>query len=148
MDRLDPDKLSVEFRPGVTPEAPMIGRKYTLTHSDETGELYLTIGLDYAVDQINWMRDEVLAEWVLHEETPFLQAYVNVDGSNGSFVSEIRDKIFRRELPLALEAIRYGDRYFFEAHPQLDQAPIWIYFGSQDPNYNSFENWGTPADYA
>lgn len=148
MERLDPEKLSVEFRSGATLAEPVIGRKYTLTHSDETAELYLTIGLDYAVDQINWMRDEVLAEWVLDKRNIFLQVYVYVSGSYGSSVAEIRDKIFRREMPLALEAIRYGDRYFFEAHPELDQAPIWIYFGSEDPDYNSFEYWGTPADYA
>ena len=93
MEGLDPEKLSVEFRSGATPAEPVIGRKYTLTHSDETAELYLTIGLDYAVDQINWMRDEVLAEWVLDKGNIFLQVYVYVSGSYGSSVAEIRDKI-------------------------------------------------------
>jgi hypothetical protein len=43
-------------------------RCYTLTHSDTTGELFLTIGPDFDRAQISGlytrlMRDEVLAEW-------------------------------------------------------------------------------------
>lgn len=59
----------------------------------------------------------------------------------------VRNAVFRRELPLALEAIRYGDRRFFATHPELDNAAIWIYFDSTNPEYNRFENWGTPKDY-
>ena len=47
MKKLDPDKLLVEYKPGVTPISPIIPRRYTLTHSDETGELFLTIGSEY-----------------------------------------------------------------------------------------------------
>ncbi len=63
MEKLNPEKLYVEFRDGVTATDPVIGRKYTLTHSDVTADLFLTIGLEFAFDQINRMRDEVLAEW-------------------------------------------------------------------------------------
>lgn len=63
MGKLNPEKLFVEYRPGVTATEPVMGRKYTLTHSDETADLFLTIGLEYAYDKINKMRDEVLAEW-------------------------------------------------------------------------------------
>ena len=55
MERLNPEKLYVEFRSGVTPTEPIIGRKYTLTHSDATAELFLTIGIEYAYDQITSM---------------------------------------------------------------------------------------------
>ena len=50
MERLDPEKLYVVFRPGVTMTEPVLGRKYTLTHSDITAELFLTIGLQFAYD--------------------------------------------------------------------------------------------------
>lgn len=63
LKRLNPDKLHVEFRPGVTMTEPVNGRKYTLTHSDITADLFLTIGLQFAYDKVNTMRDEVLAEW-------------------------------------------------------------------------------------
>ncbi|GIM30275.1 hypothetical protein CPJCM30710_29410 [Clostridium polyendosporum] len=144
MERLNPEKLYVEFRPGVTPTEPIIERKYTLTHSDITAELFLTIGLEYAYDKINKMRDEVLAEWRTYDGYLFLYVYVYVDGQFGP---AIRNAIFRRELPLALEAIRYGDRRFFIAHPELDNVPIWIHFDSTNPYYNRLENWGTPKDY-
>ena len=147
MKRLNPDKLNVEFRPGVTMTEPLVGRRYTLTHSDITAELFLTIGLQFAYDKVNSMRDEVLAEWRSHCGKPFLYAYVYVDGQFGSSMSAVRNAIFRRELPLALEAIRYGDRAFFNAYPGLDSAPIWIYFDSTNPEYNRFEFWGTPNDY-
>lgn len=147
MERLDPEKLYVEFRPGVTQTEPIISRHYTLTHSDITADLFLTVGLEYAYDKINKMRDEVLAEWKMYNGYPFLYVYVYVDGQFGTAISAIRNIVFRRELPLALEAIRYGDNRFFIEHPNLDDAQIWIHFDSTNSNYNQFENWGTPKDY-
>lgn len=145
MERLNPEKLYVEYRNGVTDEKPAMGRKYTLTHSDETADLFLTIGLEYAYDQINTMRDEVLAEWQTHEGSPFLYATVYV-GEYGP-ATAVRDAVFRRELPLALEAIIYGDSDFYTEHPHLADAPIWISFNSQNSDFNKFEFWGTPQDY-
>ena len=147
MERLNPDKLHVEFTTGVTPTEPIIGRKYTLTHSDITAELFLTIGLEYDYEKTTKMRDEVLAEWRMLNDEVILYVYVYVDGRFGPMTSAIRDAIFRRELPLALEAIRYGDDEFFVAHPELDNAPIWIQFESSYPQYNKVEKWGTPEDY-
>jgi hypothetical protein len=147
MEKLNPDKLNVEFMYGVTLTEPVIGRKYTLTHSDITADLYLSIGLEYAYDEINKMRDEVIAEWENEDYFLYLYVYVYVDGQFGPVISAVRNAVFRRELPLALEAIVYGDRRFFDAHPELQDAPIWIYFDSSDPNFNRFEKWGTPKDY-
>jgi hypothetical protein len=53
MERLNPEKLHVEFRPGVTEAEPIIPRRYTLTHSDITADLFLTIAPEYAYDKIN-----------------------------------------------------------------------------------------------
>ena len=147
MEKLNPEKLHVEFTTGVTSTDPIIGRKYTLTHSDLTAELFLTIGLEYDYDKTTKMRDEVLAEWRMQNDEVILYGYVYVDGRFGPMTSAIRDAIFRRELPLALEAIRYGDNEFFVAHPELDKAPIWIQFESSYPQYNKVEKWGTPKDY-
>lgn len=147
MNKLNPKKLSVEFRKGVTPTEPVIPRRYTLTHSDITAELFLTIGLGYAYDKINVMRDEVLGEWVKKEEGYFFYVYLYVDGKLGPMVTAIRNHIFRRELPLALEAIRYGDREFFSAHPELNDSPIIVHFMSINPQFNRTENWGTFSLY-
>lgn len=60
MSRLGPKNLSVDFRK-VLHLRNLIPSCYTLTHSDITAELFLTIGLKTAYNKINAMRDEVLA---------------------------------------------------------------------------------------
>jgi hypothetical protein len=149
LKKLNPDKLYVEFRNSVTLTDPILGRKYTLTHSDITSNLFLTLDLQFAYDKINTMRDEVVAEWRMNNGCLFLLVYVYVDSQSDPVISisALRNEIFRRELPLALEAIIYGDRNFFVSHPNLDYASICIHFDSIYPEYNSFENWGTPRDY-
>jgi hypothetical protein len=147
MSKLNPEKLSVEFRQGVTSTEPIIPRRYTLTHSDITAELFLTIGLNYAYDKINVMRDEVLGEWVKVKNQYFYYVYLYVDGQFGPAAAAIRNRIFIRELPLALEAIRYGDNIFFNVHPELNHVPIIVYFMSTIPELNRIENWGTFSEY-
>ena len=145
--RLDPEKLSVEFLEDTTPIEPIIGRKYTLTHSDDTGELFLSVGIQFDYDKVNEMRDEVLGEWRIYNGISFLYLYVCIDGEVENANPEIRNEIFRREMPLAIEAIRHGDNLFFSDNVILDQSQIWIQFYSKDPVYNKFEYWGVPMDY-
>jgi hypothetical protein len=52
MSRLHPDKLHVEYGPGAAPDGPVSPRRYTLTHSDTTGDLYPTIAGNYDRDQV------------------------------------------------------------------------------------------------
>ena len=113
LGRLNPEKLFVEFRQGVTPTEPISPRRYTLTHSDLTAELFLTVGQEYAVDKITAMRDEVLAEWKKQDNHYVFPVHIDVDGQSTPDRIAMRNAIFRRELSLALEAIRYGDRRFF-----------------------------------
>ncbi|GAA0719652.1 staygreen family protein [Clostridium malenominatum] len=148
MGRLNPEKLTVEFRTGVTPTEPIIPRRYTLTHSDTTGQLFLDIGREYAFDKITSMRDEVFAQWVEKDGKYLYTVYLYVD--NGEFppaVTAIRNQVFIRELPLALEAIRYGDREFFKTHDELNNAPIIVYFKSKNPQIKRVEKWGTFSNY-
>lgn len=147
MSKLNPEKLSVEFRQGVTSTEPVIPRRYTLTHSDITAELFLTIGLNYAYDKVSAMRDEVLGEWVNVKNQYFYHVYLHVDGQFGPAATAIRNRVFIRELPLALEAIRYGDNKFFSVHPELNHVPIIVYFISTIPKFNRIENWGTFSEY-
>lgn len=144
--RLNPDKLYVEYRDGVTYTEPILGRRYTLTHSDSTADLFLTIGNQYAFDKINLLRDEVLAEWRM-DISPFLFVCLYIDGQSDPATSAIRNRIFRRELPLALEAMRYGDSSLYVAYPDLDNACICVYFDSMDPEYRRLEQWGYMRDW-
>ncbi len=149
MSRFRPEKLHVRFTGGATREGPVLPRRYTLTHSDATGDLFLTVGREYNQEQLSslqarLMRDEVLAEW---QEGPALHVHCHISGGVVFGTAALRDAIFRRELPLALEALRWGDRAFFAAHPELDRAPIWVHFHATQPRYRRVERWGTPADY-
>ena len=145
LKKLNPEKLSVSLCHGVTPLNPIFPRRYTLTHSDTTGELFLTIGKHYAYDEISVMRDEVLAKWVFTDNQ--YKLYVYVGGPFGKDIAAIRYRIFVKELPLALEALRYGDRLFFNNYPPLDCAPIFVYFESIYPEFNHTEFWGMPEQY-
>lgn len=147
MSKFQPSKLTVEYRDSVTPTTPILQRRYTLTHSDTTGELFLTLGLQYALDKINPLRDEVLGEWKLTNGQYYYYVYLYIGENIDQNTAAFRYSIFRRELPLALKAIRYGDRRLFTAHPYLDLAPIIVNFMSSYPQYNISENWGRFLDY-
>ncbi len=152
MSRLTPAKLHVTWRAPATETAPLVGRRYTLTHSDATGDLFLSVGLDYDGARLRalytrFMRDEVLAEWLDGANGPELHVYCHVSGGIVFGGAAMRDAIFRRELPLVLEAFRYGERAFFAAHPHLDDAAIIVHFQSTQRAYNRIELWGTPADH-
>lgn len=142
MSKFNAEKLSVEYRDGVTARNPILQRKYTLTHSDSTGELFLTIGTQYAWDKVNQtMRDEVLGNW---NSNGYYDVYVYLDQGEHDFATAMRrNEIFKRELPLALTAIRYGDRYLFNQFPNLDSAFIIVHFISSYPQLARQENWGT-----
>lgn len=123
-------------------------RRYTLTHSDQTGELFLTIGSEFAYEKLTTKRDEVLGEWLSNKSgKPYLYIYIRLDGIDGTVSTVKRNKIFLRELPLALKAIKKGDEPFFQFYPQFLQAPIYVFFQSQNPQLNRTECLGRFNDY-
>jgi hypothetical protein len=152
MGRLKPEKLHVSYLAGTTPEGFNLPRRYTLTHSDMTGHLFLSIGNQYNAKEISklytrLMRDEVLAELIGGQGNVVLNVYCHISGGFVLGTAKWRCSIFRRELPLVLEAIRYGDRELFKQNPQLDKTPVFIHFQSTDSRYNKVERWGVMADY-
>jgi len=152
MTRLRPEKLHVRFAGSTAPEGPLTPRRYTLTHSDTTGDLFLTVGTGYEREQISgWytrlMRDEVLAEWREEAGGPSLHVYCHLSGGLVVGTAGWRYAIFRRELPLVLAAFRHGDRRLFETYPALDGAPIRVHFRAWRRRHRRSERWGTPADY-
>jgi hypothetical protein len=147
MSKLNPQKLSVEYRKGVTCTEPIIPRRYTLTHSDITAELFLTIELKFACDKTTSMRDQVLGEWIQKGGDYLFYVYLDIDGQLNQRDTAIRNSAFRRELPLALEAIKYGDQTFFRKYYELNNSPIIVFFISADPHYNRIEKWGSFVDY-
>ena len=152
MKRLNPEKLHLRFVRPTAADGPVVPRCYTLTHSDVTGDLFLTIGPHYDHKQISGlqtrlMRDEVLAEWRGGESGPELHIHCHVSGGLVFGSAGWRYAIFKRELSLVLEAFRFGDRELFQAHPELDQARILVHFHAAQPRYDQVESWGAPSDY-
>lgn len=149
MGKFKPEKLRVKYIPPATAFEPVDRRKYTLTHSDTTGELYLSIGTIYDYQAINYkMRDEVLADWITVNGEYLL--YGNVYISNGEYdknMSRIRYMIFKKELDLALTGLIYGDRSFYSYYPWLLDAPIHVQFASIYPEFNELVYFGTPRKY-
>jgi len=92
------------------------------------------------------MRDEVLAEFA-EEDSMVLKVYCHVSGGFVLGTAKWRYNIFHSELPLVLEAIRYGDKTAFKQNPKLDNTPVLIHFRSTDKRFDKVENWGTVADH-
>lgn len=148
MKMLDPKKLFVQYRPNAVPTDPKFPRRYTLTHSDTTAQLFLVVGPEFAHDTANPIRDEVYAEWKTFNREKVLYGYVLVaDENTTESVARQRNEIFLRELPRVLEAFRYGDRYFFEGHPEYKEAPVYIQFESVFPEFRQLKPYGPISKY-
>jgi hypothetical protein len=149
--RLDPQKLHVTIS-NVSPHNFALPRRYTLTHSDRTGDLYLTVASDFNQEQFSglytrFMRDEVLAEWNMEKDLLFLHVHCHVSGGFVVGTASLRESIFRRELPLVLEALRYGDRELFNKDTKLDQAEILVHLRKPKTRDCKIESWGHIGDY-
>ncbi|MCJ7470077.1 staygreen family protein [Candidatus Bathyarchaeota archaeon] len=150
--RLIPEKLHVKYLYEAKPDTPATPRFYTLTHSDSTGDLFLSIGPAYDKKQISGlytrlMRDEVLAELKKDSDGFSLNIHCHVSGGFVFGRAKWRYNIFYSELSLALEAIRFGDKAFFDHDPKLDEISILVHFKSANKKYDKTEKWGTLEDY-
>lgn len=151
MSRLNPQKLHVRFK-GAKPDVFVLPRRYTLTHSDSTGDLYLTISSDFNNKQVSgWctrsMRDEVLAEWKTSQDKLYLHVYCHVCGGFVFGTVSLRESIFRREMPLVLEAIRYGDGELFDSDAELDNIEVVVHFRKSKTEKCEPEMWGPLGKY-
>lgn len=120
-----------QFRENVDIE----NRKYTITHDDNTGDLFVTIGSSFARDQYGELRDEVILQWVDLDGYPVLLGKVLVEGEGIKSRADVRRKIFIEEMNQALDALITGDEGLFQEYPALKQAPVLILF--QDGKDNS-----------
>lgn len=148
----NPNKLHCSYGNSCRISDDFIPRRYTLTHSDSTGELFLKIDCDYDIKQISsfytrFMRDEVLAEWILNGDRKELHVYLHVSGGFIFGWAAMRDKIFRYHLPMVLDAIIYGDSELFDHFPLLKETPVIVHFQSTRSKYNKIELHGKIKDY-
>lgn len=146
--KFNPDNLETTFIEPITPFGPIENRKYTLTHSDETSMMFLTIANFHDYDSINkLMRDELLGSWKISEDGSYrIYFYAYVGGAD--FISaSIKYAAFKYHMKLALEAIFYGDRDLFINNPDLVNTPIFVKFDSSIPMFDNYESYGYVKNY-
>lgn len=138
-----------EKHPGKLP------RTYTLTHSDVTARLTLAVSHTIHAAQLQgWynrlQRDEVVAEWKKVQGAMSLHVHCHISGGHFllDLIAPLRYYIFRKELPVVLKAFVHGDGSLFSQHPELEEATVWVYFHSNNPNFNRIECWGPLSDAA
>lgn len=147
MRKLYPQKVFVQYRDIMRPYEPVMDRKYTITHSDITAELFVFVATNYAEDQITSMRDEVRVAWEQYKKGLVLFGSVIVDANGEMGNAYIRNKIFYNEMPTALQALRQADRFLFDKEPNLDNTPIFIHFISSNPIYDKTYDFGVIGIY-
>ena len=145
--RFNPQKLHIRCSQSGSGE-----RRYTLTHSDATGDLFLTIAAEFDRRQVSgwytrFMRDEVLGEWLVEGDQPSLQIHCHVSGGLVFGTAGYRYSIFKGHLPLVLQVICSGDRDFLMENPAMLDAPIIVHFHSRSQAFNKTESYGLARDY-
>jgi hypothetical protein len=122
-------------------------RRYTLTHSDFTGELFLTVSPEYNYRQTaglytRLMRDEVLAEWKADKQAMSLHVYSHVSGGLALGSARWRNDILLAHMRMVIEALCYADRDLVARSPELARGRVWVHFHSNNPKYDRVEDWG------
>ena len=142
-----PDKLETTFVEPITPYHPIKGRKYTLTHSDETGMMFLTIANEFDFEAINPdSRDELLGTWKLYDGSYklFFYAYVG----NSDYLTALKKYgAFKYHMNIALQAVVYGDQKLLKTHPDLNDSAIFVKYISSIQIFDHFEFYGYVKDY-
>lgn len=151
MADLDPAKMHVRYDDELLRSDLSFPRRYTLTHSDRTGDRYLTIARDYDRQQISgaytrFMRDEVLAEW-LDDGVMRLHVYFHVSGGPVFGHAGLRYRIFRSCQRSVLQALRHGDDALYRSLPELDERPALVHYRSHRPRYDRILESGPMREY-
>ena len=137
-------RLHTSFATDIEYDVLSLPRRYTLTHSDTTGELFLTIARDYDRKQISgwytrFMRDEVLAEWLQEDGVYSLHLYCHVSGGIVFGTAGMRYRIFQQHMPLVLQALYEGDGALYEKSPGLIDAQVVVHFSAWQKRFRKTE---------
>ncbi|MCO5586933.1 hypothetical protein L7F22_040877 [Adiantum nelumboides] len=141
------DVMFVGVRRDEHPDA--LPRIYTLTHCDLTAMLTLTISTSVNTAQLQgWykrlQRDDVVAMWRRCQGAMSLHVHCHISGGHWfrDAFARLRFHIFKRELPVVLKAFRHGDGAILKKYPELEKAPVWVYFHSTAKEFDKVECWG------
>jgi hypothetical protein len=134
------DKITIRDTTG---DAEALPRRYTLSHTDRTADLFLSVGTEYDREAVEQNQTGQMPAGLLAELTggdaPRLTVRCRDEGAGGQRLE--------KELPLALAVIRYGDRFFYERHPELDQAEVIVQSEATGPSAQEDREFGRVTDY-
>lgn len=111
-----------------------LDRKYTLTHSDDTGMRFLFIGLEYASEEFSELRDEVIAHFERSHDNYILKVFCSLSCTKSRYSSDERLAIFKRHMPRVLKAIIGGDLEYIFSIPPLLEAQTHIHYCYDEEN--------------
>ena len=151
MSEFNRQKLHVHFGDQENTQNSIFPRKYTLTHSDATGDLFLSIGSNYDYKKFSnlyskLLCDEVLGEWQNIEQIRF-DIHCHCSGGIAIGPAKWRDSIFRHHMPMVLKAICYGDISFLIKNQDFQKAPIYVHFHARKKTLDCIEKWGIIHDF-
>lgn len=137
------DKLEVEFSLDINHKG-IENRKYTLTHSDETGQRFLFVRDQFAEEEYDELRDEVIADWYKKEDNKELRIMCILYAEKSLYTEEERYKIFKRHMPRAITAIIGGDEEYITKNNLLDYDVYAYYLSDLIPKK---EYYGKVGEY-
>ena len=144
----DPNKLETTFIPPITPIGPIEGRKYTLTHSDTTGEIFLDVGYKYNYSAINEdLRDELIGKYKRYDCNSYILILYAYVGDGDYFTASMKYAAFKYHMQLALQSIFYGDRELLNEYEFLLNTPIYVKFDSATAIFDNYESYGYIKNY-
>lgn len=136
-------KLEVSVRKNM--QDPL-DRKYTLTHSDETGMRFLFIDNDFAEDQYCCHRDEVIAQWNMVNGRYIFKVTCPLECQASRYSADERLEIYRKHMIRVLQAVLGGDKEYIQNNRELMKATNQIFYHYRDEKY-VFEEMGRVEDY-
>jgi len=143
--RLDPLLLPITYESSSIITDFDLPRKYTSTHNDDTGEIYISIGHEYNTTLLSSVEarireSQVIGEWIKKNDQYEIHLKVQVSTKiNPNAV--IRNEYICKELGLVLEGIAFAETALLKLHSYLMNAKIYIHFRSLDPVYDRVEYW-------
>ncbi|WMJ81790.1 staygreen family protein [Clostridium sp. MB40-C1] len=121
-------------------------RKYTLTHSDETGIRYLFINNKFTEEKFDVLMDQVVGEWNLVNNKFIFKASCPLSCEASKYSADERYKIFKSHITRALKAIICGDKPYILANDYLTESKIYVFYMYSTENY-IVEDLGLVSEY-
>ena len=140
--------LNVNIVEPITDIEPIRFRRYTLSYSDDTQNLYLTIALYFDMLGLGvTSMDKVYGQWAwVIGDTYDLNLFIFI-GNYPYDIARRRYETFRKLLPLSITAIVNGDRKFLEYNQNLMDSNIIVRFISSHAEFNRAISYNSVEDF-